>query len=240
MSILGALVEVKRRHVSSWHLLNLVAAVLMAGAAPTHALANDVLTQHNDNARTGTQLNELVLKPSNVSGATFGRLFERHVDGQIIAQPLYVSSLSIPNVGVRNVVYVATRKNVIYAFDADNLDPDPNHGLLWSHPVTVQPAAPVPNMCPETQGPMGITSTPVIDRDSGTIYVVARKSDGTIWLHALDIATGANKAGTPGARQITASFGGMSLNQGLGSTSKRLHHNPCKALSRPDRGYKPA
>ena len=170
-----------------------------------HPVLWDVLTQHNDPARTGTQPHESILKPSNVTANSFGRLYERHVEGQIIAQPLYVSNQWIPGKGLHNVVYVATRKNWIYAFDTDNLDPDPTHGLIWSAPVQVEAAGLVPNMCTETHGPVGITSTPVIDRASDTMYVVARKSDGTIWLHALDIATGQPKNGTPGAVRITAS-----------------------------------
>jgi hypothetical protein len=159
--------------------------------------SQDVLTQHNDNSRSGAQLHETILKPTNVGPNTFGRLYERHVEGQIIAQPLYVSNLSIPNKGLRNVVYVATRENMVYAFDADDTDPDPTHGLIWGKPLKNDLAGEVPDMCPETIGPMGITSTPVIDRAAGTMYLVARKSDGTIWLHALDIATLDPKAGTP-------------------------------------------
>ena len=81
-------------------------------APPAFALDADVPTQHNDPARTGAQLHETLLQPSNVSPTTFGRLYQRQVDGQIIAQPLFISSLSIPNKGLRNVVYVATRANV--------------------------------------------------------------------------------------------------------------------------------
>jgi len=184
-------------------------------APPAFALDTDVPTQHNDPARTGAQLHETLLQPSNVSPTTFGRLFQRQVDGQIIAQPLYISSLSIPNTGLRNVIYVATRANTVYAFDADDTDPDPTHGLIWSQPVTVEAAGPVPHMCSETVGPMGITSTPVIDRASGTLYLVARKLDGSIWLHALDIATGAPKSGTPGAVRITASYNGLNFDQSL-------------------------
>src|SRR5215468_10248349 len=165
-----------------------LAIIIAFGALSAHA-ADDVLTQHNDNARSGAQLHETTLKPGNISATTFGRLYMRHVDGQVIAQPLYASNLAIPGKGTHNVVFVVTRKNVVYAFDADSLDPDPTHGLLWNQPITVEPAAPVPGMCPETRGPVGITSTPVIDRTSNTMYLVARKSDGTIWLHALDITT---------------------------------------------------
>jgi hypothetical protein len=73
------------------------------------AANDDVLTQHNDPARTGAQLSETILKPGNVTPTTFGRLYERDVDGQIIAQPLYVGDLTIPGKGAHNVVYVATR-----------------------------------------------------------------------------------------------------------------------------------
>jgi hypothetical protein len=175
----------------------------------------DVLTQHQDSARSGAQLHETTLKPANVTSSTFGRLYERNVEGQVITQPLYVSNQSIPGKGLHNVVYVATRKNWIYAFDADDTDPNPAHGLIWSSPVQIEPAAAAPGMCGETHGPLGITSTPVIDRVSDTMYVVARKSDGTIWLHALDIATGLARAGTPGAVQITANVGGINFDRNL-------------------------
>src|SRR5215472_2410672 len=194
---------------------SLCLCLVLQAALPAFALDGDVLTQHNDAARAGAQLHETLLQPSNVTPTTFGRLYERHVDGQIIAQPLYVSNLPIPNSGLRNVVYVATRANTVYAFDADDTDPDPTHGLIWSQPVTVETAGPVPHMCSETVGPMGITSTPVIDRASGTLYLVARKSDGSIWLHALDIATGAPKSGTSGAVRITASYNGLNFDQSL-------------------------
>ncbi len=186
--------------------------MLYAASDPARAAADDVLTQHNDSERTGAQLHETTLKPANISANTFGRLYERQVNGQIIAQPLYVGGVNIPGTGLRNVVYVVTRTNIVYAFDADNLDTDPTHGLLWS--VTVEPAG-TPNMCGETRGPLGVTSTPVIDRATGTLYVVARNADGSIWLHAVDIATGAAKAGTPGQVKITASANGVAFDQHL-------------------------
>lgn len=172
-------------------------------ANPSVALP-DVLTQHNDAARTGTNLNETVLTPANVTPSTFGRLYERAVEGQVIAQPLYESNQWVPGKGLRNVVYVATRKNWVYAFDADDLNPDPRAGQLWSHPVQVSSASTVPFMCKLTRGPVGISSTPVIDRATDTMYVVARHSDASVWIHALDLATGLPKPGTPGSVRITA------------------------------------
>lgn len=176
------------------------------------ASAQDVLTQRNDAARTGAQLNETILTPANVTPTTFGRIAERFVDGQIITQPLYVSNLAIPGKGTKNVVYVATRKNLVYAFDADDTTADVNAGRIWSTPIQVEAAGPVPGMCPETVGPVGITSTPVIDRSTGTMYLVARRSDGGIFLHALNILTGAQAKApvlitTPGFNQ------GLELNR---------------------------
>ncbi len=89
------------------------------------------MTQHNDLSRTGAQLQETVLTPANVNSNSFGRLFTRAVNGQIITQPLYVGGLNI-NGGTHNVVYVVTRSNNVYAFDADNTNQqDPNNGMLW-------------------------------------------------------------------------------------------------------------
>src|SRR5207244_5678997 len=82
--------------------------------------AIDVLTQHNDNSRTSDNLSETVLNTTNVNQTAFGRLYARAVDDQIYAQPLYVVGVNIPGKGVRNVVYVATVNDSVYAFDADD------------------------------------------------------------------------------------------------------------------------
>src|ERR1051326_864384 len=78
-----------------------------------------VLTWHNDNARTGQNLQETILTPANVNSTSFGRLFTLIVDGKVDAQPLYVPGLIIPNQGTHNVLYVATEHDSVYAFDAD-------------------------------------------------------------------------------------------------------------------------
>jgi len=155
-----------------------------------------VLTQHNDSGRSGANLNETVLNVGNVTLNQFGKLFTRQVDGQIYAQPLYVPSVDFGPKGIHNAVYVATEKNYLYAFDAD--DPAAS-APLWA----VNLGTPFPYE--ETLGTdinemIGITSTPVIDPVSRTLYAVAKTKEGSSYfyrLHALDIGTGFEKLNGP-------------------------------------------
>src|SRR5205814_5175635 len=102
----------------------------------------NVLTYHNDNARLGANPKETLLSPLNVNAASFGKLFANTVDGQVYPQPLYVSGLSIPGKGARNVVFVATQHNSVYGFDADSTV-GPAGGLLWQ--ASLGPSAATPN-----------------------------------------------------------------------------------------------
>src|SRR5690242_1261840 len=165
-----------------------------------------VTTNHNDVARTGANLNEQILSTANVNSSNFGKLFSRPVDGEIYAQPLYLSDVSIPGQGAHNVIYVATEHNSVYAFDADNAA---QSAPLWQ--VNLGPAVPSDDVCHGIGGSpfcpyidlvpeIGITSTPVIDPATGTLYVVAKTKTGGSYhfmLHALDTASGAEKFGGP-------------------------------------------
>ena len=189
-----------------------------------------VLTQHNDSGRTGANLAETVLNTSNTNVAHFGKLFSRSVDGYIYAQPLYVPGLDIPGKGTHNVVYAATEHNSVYAYDAD----DPNaEAPLWQ--VNLGTSVPTSDISPDysdLKPEIGITSTPVIDLGSNTIYVVAKTKDLADLtyhqtLHALDIATGSEMPGSP--VEIAASVSGS----GAGSTNGTVTFDPLLQLNRP-------
>ena len=100
----------------------LIGGVLAFGALSPVVLGApaNVLTWHNDNARSGVNPNETVLAPANVNQTDFGKLFDIPVDGQVFAQPLYVSGVAIPGKGTHNVVYIATEHDSVYACDADD------------------------------------------------------------------------------------------------------------------------
>ncbi len=192
-------------------LLTLALSLLLSALAPqtAHAQAN-VLTQHNDNGRTGQNLGETVLTTANVNPSSFGKLFTRAVDGEIYAQPLYVSGVAVPGKGVHNVVYAATMNNTVYAYDAD----DPAQTApLWS--VSLGPAVPASDVqccCTDISVRVGILSTPVIDPATQTIYLVSRNknADGTYhqWLNALDITSGATKINPV---EIKATYKGLTF-----------------------------
>lgn len=180
-----------------------------------------VLTQHNDNARTGQNLLETVLTPDTVRSSQFGRLFQYPVDGDVYTQPLYVAAVAIPGVGVRNMVYIATEHDSVYAFDAD--DTEGTRAPLWQDSfidlaagVTAVPYADTAttDIAPE----IGITGTPVIDPTTGTLYVVAKTKEPSAYaqrLHALDIATGAEKFGGPVLIAPEAAGGGDGNTNGV-------------------------
>jgi hypothetical protein len=191
-----------------------------------------VFTHHNDNARTGQNLNETVLTASNVRSVSFGKLASYTIDGIAHASPLYVANVNIPGVGLRNVVYVATEHDSVYAFDADGAGGNP----LWKVSF-INPAAgitTVPNgdtgECCDIAPEIGITGTPVIDPSTGTLYVVAKTKEGSSTyvqrLHALDVTSGAEKFGGPVV--IQASVPG----NGTGSVNGTLSFNQLRENQR--------
>jgi hypothetical protein len=188
-----------------------------------------VTTHHNDTSRTGQNLGETILNTSNVNVNTFGKLFSRTVDGQIYAQPLYVPNLSLDGT-TRNVVYVATQNDSVYAFDADA--PAASSPLWQVNFGTPVPSTDVDPNCADITPQVGITSTPVIDTTSSTIYVVAKTkntSDNSYHfnIHALDLITGAEKFGGP--TEITARVSGT----GAQSVGGMVTLDPLQQFNRP-------
>ncbi len=198
----------------------------------------DVLMQHNDLGRTGWNSTETQLNVSNVNASNFGLLFKQSVDDQIYAQPLIVTGVNIGG-GTKNVVYVCTVNNSIYAFDADN----GSVGSYWNinlTPANMRPphAADMHTICGNytdfnsgstTSTNIGIVGTPVIDKSSNTLYVVCRAVDPSLidnsssylptgfheFLHAIDLSTGADKIA---AVEIQATVNGTAP----GSVSGRI------------------
>jgi hypothetical protein len=145
-----------------------------------------------DYERTGANLQEWILHPSNVNSAGFGKLFSRNVDASVYALPLIVPNLNIGGER-RNVLFVATMGNTVYAFDAD--DPAPVEPY-WSKNL----GTPAPG--DSWIGPVyhGILSTPFIDVPTGTLYTVTmvRKDiEFNLFVHALDIHNGKPKYNSP-------------------------------------------
>lgn len=196
-----------------------------------------VLTQHYDIGRTGANTSETILTPTNVNSTQFGKLFSHTVDGYVYAQPLYLPGVTMgsgtPQAGTKhNVAFVATENDSVYAFDADsnssavNANPlwhisllDAAHGATLGARVMYSTDIGTTDIVPE----IGITSTPVIDPSTGTLYVVGKTKENNAYvlrLHALSIANGAEKFGGP--VKLQASVPG----NGTGSVSGTLHFDP--------------
>jgi len=179
-----------------------------------------VLTQHNDLSRTGSNLNENFLNINTVVPYSFGKLFEYPVTGHVYAQPLYVSGLDIPGKGIRNVLFIATMHNDVYAFDAD----DAAQASIPFWKVNFGPSVPMPDpnigkACGnynDIKNEIGILSTPFIDLASKTMWLVAKTKEGGQYIdriHALDITTGTAKNGSPQIIQ------GNAVGTGVGGTN---------------------
>lgn len=205
-----------------------------AAAPTTNAAAPssiDVVTYHYDNLRTGQNTQETILTPTNVNSTQFGKLGEFAVTGRVDAQPLYLSNLSIPGAGMKNVLYVATEHGCVYSFDADSIASSASKPI-WIASTELPGEVPSDDRgCGQVTPEIGVTSTPVIDRKRGTIYVVAvSKSAGGNYvhrIHALDLTTGAERFGGPTV--ITASYPGT----GSDSFGGNLFFDPSLYNERP-------
>ncbi len=167
------------RKVSALEPLLLLLLLLCAhGAAMAQV---NVYMRSYDLARTGQNLQETILTPANVNSNTFGRLFTIPTDGEVYAQPLYVSNLAIAG-GTHNVVFVASMRNTVYAIDADN------GNVYWTQnygtPITPQYIQNDQNISWSTG--LGILSTPVIDPSTNIMYFVSSNQsvvNGNLVLH---------------------------------------------------------
>jgi Ricin-type beta-trefoil lectin domain-like len=177
----------------------------------------NVLTFHNDNARTGQNLSETKLTTSNVHSSSFGKLLTVSLDGKVDAQPLYVAEVNLGSQGVHSVVFAATEHGSVYALDAQT-------GQIYWHISTLKSGETTSDArnCNQVTPEIGITGTPVIDLSAGphgTIYLVAMSKDSSGHyyqrLHALDITTGAEEFGGP--VNVAASYPGTGDNSSNGS-----------------------
>jgi hypothetical protein len=173
--------------------------------------------------RTGQNTNETILTPANVNSTKFGKLGEFAVIGKVDAQPLYLSNLSIPG-GTKNVLYVATEHGCVYAFDADSIGSSASKPI-WVTSTELPGEVPSDDRnCSQVTPEIGVTSTPVIDRKRGAIYVVAvsKNASGTYIhrIHALDLTSGAELFGGPTV--VTASYPGT----GAGSSGGTVFFDP--------------
>ena len=184
-------------------ILTIVLDLLIAGTCM--AQLAQMTTAQYDSARTGANLHETQLTPTVVNAAHFGKLFSLKVDGDVYAQPLYFSGVDIPGKGKHNILFVVTEHDSVYAFDADVASAEP----LWKVSFLSNGVKTVSDsdvQCPFITPEVGITSTPVIDPNTGTLYVLARTKESrglfsddlfVQKLHALAITTGVEKFGGP-------------------------------------------
>jgi uncharacterized protein (TIGR03437 family) len=208
---------------SCWHRL-----VLLVPAISAIAFAQvNVLNVNYDTHQTGANLQETSLAPK-MNWNTFGKIGTYPVDGQVYAQPLYVTGVAIGGV-TYNVVYVATMHNSVFAFNANA----PQSATpLWQ----VNLGATVPSglfnftdILPE----IGILGTPAIDANAQVLYVVADTlpsatvGNPVYQLHALSLVDGHEMFGGP--VQIAAAVAGS----GAGSNNGTIAFDPFWQLQRP-------
>ena len=191
-------------------------AACFVAAGPRCAFSQDVLTYHNNNARTGLNSSETMLPLSNVNSTLFGKLFTLTVDGLVDGEPLYLSAVPIQGSGTHNLLIVVTENDSVYAFDADT------GSAIWHISTLKSGETPSDDRgCGQVAPQIGITSTPVISRPAGSngvIYTVAMSKDSSKnyyqRLHALDATTGNELYSGPVT--ITAKYPGSGDNSSGG------------------------
>jgi uncharacterized protein (TIGR03437 family) len=189
----------------------------------------NIVTANGNNDRTNANLQEYQLSPATVAVDSFGKIGAFAVDGQVYAQPLYASGISIPGKGSRNVVFVATMHNTVYAFDAGA---SPSHAPLWQVSLGASlPATLLFGRYGDVGGEVGVLGTGAIDLQRGVLYVVAetlRNGTAAFYLHALDLATGGERLNGP--VMIAASVTGT----GSGALANgTIPFNPQQHIQRP-------
>jgi outer membrane protein assembly factor BamB len=199
-----------------------------APSPPQPSINASMVTYHNDNARTGQNLNETILTPNNVNQSGFGKLFVIPADGKVDAQPLYLPSLSIGGKN-HNVLFLETEHGSVYAFDADT------GKQIWQ--ITTLLSAETSSDdhgCNQITPEIGVTGTPVIDPKAGphgSMYVIAISKDGSgnyhQRLHALDVTTGAEEFSGP--KEIQATYPGTGDN----SSNGQVIFDPGQQVDRP-------
>jgi hypothetical protein len=193
----------------------LLTALVAATGYGSHAQVS-VLTYKYDAARTGQNVQETILTPAAVAGGMFHKIFTAPLDGYVYAQPLYVATVNNVSGGIPghayNVIYVATEHDSIYALDADSNHPTGT--TLWNKnylPPGETPVASVADLnCTDLIPEVGITSTPVIDPATATLYMVTKsKGNGAFHqrLHAISTTDGTEKFGGPA--EISAQLPGI-------------------------------
>ena len=204
-----------------------IAFLLFVSAFATGQVS--VTTYHYDNSRMGQNTQETALTTGNVNSNQFGKLFSTTVDGYVYAQPLYVPNVRNIVSGTHNVLYVATEHDSLYAIDADS------GAVLWQKSF-INPGAGITTVpsgdafCGDLVPEIGITSTPVIDPTTNTLYLVAKTKENGVYfqrLHAIDTVTNAEKFGGPVA--IAATVNGT----GDGSSDGKVSFDPPKQHTRP-------
>ena len=166
--------------------LGTAATVVTALAQPVTAHA-DTTTISVDNLRSGWDSAEPNLGPAAITSSSFGQIFSTPVNGQVYAQPLVAG----------HTLVVATEQNEVYGLD-------PVTGAVAWHRNDLGPAFQSSTVsCPDLQPSIGVTSTPVYDPSTGTVYLTSKTYSGGVqtdahwYMHALDAATGAERPNWP-------------------------------------------